>query len=161
MNNRVDRAFKLIQASPKVLYQAFLNAHDLIQWLPPEGMTGEVDYFDGQIGGEFKIILKYLDGDFEGKSGEQTDITKGTFVDLIPHSKITVEVIFESNRPEFQGTMTQEWNYEKRENGTMVSIKCSNVPEGISQEDHEAGLNSTLNHLDIFINQHIKHRRPD
>lgn len=35
--------------------------------------------------------------------------------------------------------------------GTKVTITCENVPEGIRQEDHDAGLQSTLKNLVIFV----------
>ncbi|MFD2830751.1 SRPBCC domain-containing protein [Corticicoccus populi] len=150
-NTRVDRAFKLIHAPEKDLYYALLKSSMLIQWLPPEGMTGEVNYFDPQTGGEFKITLKYDDEEIQGKTDDSHDVVKGKFVDMIPHKKIVMDVVFESDQPEYGGVMRQVWQYEKRSSGTMVSIECFNVPEGISQDDHETGLNASLNNLEQFI----------
>jgi len=36
---------------------------------------------------------------------------------------------------------------ESAQNGTLVTVRCENVPAGIRREDHQAGLSSTLNNL--------------
>ncbi len=43
--------------------------------------------------------------------------------------------------------MTMTWNLAAVPEGTKVAILCENVPEGIRQEDHDAGLRSTLENL--------------
>jgi hypothetical protein len=35
--------------------------------------------------------------------------------------------------------------------GTLVTIRCEDVPTGIAAEDHQAGLNSTLVNLAAFV----------
>jgi hypothetical protein len=35
--------------------------------------------------------------------------------------------------------------------GTEVTITCSNVPQGISAEDHAVGMASTLSNLAAFV----------
>ena len=52
--------------------------------------------------------------------------------------------------PKFAGEMIETWYLEEVEAGTKVTIICENVPEGILKEDHDAGLKSTLDNLDIY-----------
>jgi hypothetical protein len=47
--------------------------------------------------------------------------------------------------------MVMTWLLEPRDGGTMVTIIAENVPPGISKEDHDVGLNSTLANLDRFL----------
>ncbi|MDK1384072.1 SRPBCC domain-containing protein [Sinorhizobium sp. 8-89] len=57
---------------------------------------------------------------------------------------------FESNEPAFAGTMTITWTLSAVPDGTVVTVTCENVPEGILQQDHDAGLGSTLANLAAF-----------
>lgn len=43
------------------------------------------------------------------------------------------------------------WNLDEVPGGTKVTIVCKNVPVGIKQEDHEAGMSSTLANLAAFF----------
>ncbi len=57
---------------------------------------------------------------------------------------------FESDDPAFAGTMTIAWTLAPVPGGTSVRVVCENVPHGIAQEDHVAGLSSTLANLAAF-----------
>ena len=43
------------------------------------------------------------------------------------------------------------WRFQSVENGTLVTIRCEDVPMGIDPEHHQAGLISTLNNLAAFV----------
>lgn len=74
---RTDRATRVIHASPAALYDAFSDPKKLVQWLPPNGMSGEALTYDFRVDGEYRIALRYLDTDAtqRGKSSEHTDVT--------------------------------------------------------------------------------------
>jgi hypothetical protein len=59
-------------------------------------------------------------------------------------------VSFVSERSEFAGLMRMTWSFDPVEQGTEVTVRCEDVPEGIRAEDHEAGLASTLANLATF-----------
>ncbi|WP_252124620.1 SRPBCC domain-containing protein [Streptomyces sp. MBT84] len=59
--NRIDRASRLISASPAAVYDALLDRESLEVWLPPEGMRGHVERWDPRPGGGFRMVLTYLD----------------------------------------------------------------------------------------------------
>lgn len=103
---RIDSASRMIKASPQTIYWAFINPEALVSWLPPEGMSGQIDTFDAREGGTYRMVLAYNE--------------------------------------------TNHANLGKSSEGTEVTIVCEDVPEGIRQEDHEAGLNSTLENLAVF-----------
>jgi hypothetical protein len=46
--------------------------------------------------------------------------------------------------------MTMTWTLTALAEGTDVTIVCEDVPEGIRQEDHEEGLDDTLENLAVF-----------
>ncbi|OMF70530.1 SRPBCC family protein [Paenibacillus glucanolyticus] len=149
---RTDSASRLIKASPKAIYQAFTDPRAWVSWLPPEGMSGQIDSFDAREGGSYRMILNYIGSDHVnlGKSSEGTDIVQGTFLVLVPNKKIVQCFEFESDDPAYGGSMTMTWTLTALAEGTEVTIVCENVPEGIRQEDHEEGLNSSLHNLAVF-----------
>lgn len=148
---RIDSASRVILASPRTIYQSFLNPESLVLWLPPKGMTGQIDRFEPYKGGHYSMTLTYeLDDSSPGKSSENSDVTKGMFVDLVPDKKIVLSVKFDSDNPAFSSEMIQTWYLEEVSEGTKAIIICENVPEEVRKVDHDEGLNSTLENLATF-----------
>lgn len=150
-NKRIDTATRVIGASAQVIYQAMLNPEALVLWLPPEGMYGYIDTFDAREGGIYRMTLIYEgDEEIQGKTSENRDVTEGEFLELIPDKRIVKTVHFHSEDTQFSGEMIQKWLLESHPEGTKVTVICENVPEGIRKEDHDVGLQSTLENLATF-----------
>lgn len=149
---RTDSASKIIRASPRMIYKAFVEPENLVRWLPPKGMEGVIYEFDAREGGAYRMSLTYIGTDHTatGKTSEDSDVVQGRFLKLVPDEQIVQQVEFESEDPMFAGTMTMTWNLRAVPEGTEVTIICENVPEGIRQEDHDAGMNSSLENLAAF-----------
>jgi hypothetical protein len=47
--------------------------------------------------------------------------------------------------------MIMTWSFEAAGAGTRVTITAENVPPGISQADHDAGLRSSLENLARYL----------
>jgi hypothetical protein len=45
------------------------------------------------------------------------------------------------------------WVLEPARDGTLVTVRCDDVPSGIRAEDHQAGLTSTLDNLAAFVEE--------
>lgn len=151
-DKRVDSASKVIKASPRAIYQAYMDPEKLVAWLPPKGMKGRIDVFEPREGGAYRMTLVYeQEGYSAGKSSEDSDVAHGRFVKLIPDRRIVQEVEFDSADPAFAGTMTMTWELRKVAGGTEVEVRAEDVPEGISAEDHLAGIRSTLENLGAFV----------
>lgn len=121
------------------------------RWLPPEGTTGRMLEFDFRDGGSYRMRLSYDDpGRGQGKTSEDADEVAVRFVRLVRDRCIEQSVTFTSDDPAFAGEMRVTWSFEPVEQGTLVSVRCENVPEGIAAEDHEAGLRSSLRNLAAF-----------
>ncbi|WKA59318.1 SRPBCC domain-containing protein [Planococcus shenhongbingii] len=149
---RIDSASRVIKASPNAIYQAFMNPVSLRSWLPPKGMSAHMDVFEPHEGGTYRMTLTYeTDHPTPGKTSDNTDVTEGKFLELVPDTKIVCSGKFDSEDPAFSGEMSQTWYLEAVPAGTKVTIVCEHVPEGIRKEDHDTGLNSTLENLAEFI----------
>jgi uncharacterized protein YndB with AHSA1/START domain len=140
----------MIHAAPDALYRAFVDSDALIAWLPPEGMSGEMLAFDPRAGGGYRMRLTYRDGG-EGKSGADSDVVEGRFVELVPGVRIVQQAEFESDDPAFAGTMTIAWRFDPVDEGTRVTVTCTDVPTGIRRKDHLEGLRSSLANLAAFV----------
>ena len=148
---RIDQASRLIGAAPATIYRAFESAEALESWLPPKGMSGKVLAFDFREGGAYRMRLTY-EGTHEvpGKSAEHADDVEVRIVKLVSNERIEQAVVFDSPDPAFAGTMKMTWLFKAVPQGTEVTVRCENVPQGIRPEDHAKGLHSTLENLAAF-----------
>lgn len=151
--SRTDRASRLIKAPASRIYHAFIDPAALVQWLPPEGMTGEMLAFDARPGGGYRMALSHDDAEHEapGKTSEHADIVEVRFVALNPGRGIVQSAIFDAGDPAFAGTMRMTWSLEPAEGGTRVAISCEDVPQGIRKQDHLQGLKSSLANLAAYV----------
>jgi len=62
-------------------------------------------------------------------------------------------VDFVSDDPSFAGTMTMTWEVTPIDGGSRVDVTADNVPDGISEDDHAAGLTSFLANLADYLEQ--------
>ena len=90
-------------------------------------------------------------GQGSGKTTEDTDEVEVRFRRLVPDERIEESVTFESEEPAFAGEMRIVWSLEANSEGTLVTVRCEDVPAGIPEEDHEDGLSSTLENLAGFV----------
>ena len=62
-------------------------------------------------------------------------------------------VDFVSDDPAYAGAMIMTWEVTAADAGTRVNIVAEDVPDGISAEDHAAGLASSLTNLAAYLEQ--------
>ena len=145
---RTDTASRVIAAPLERVYAALVDPNALVEWLPPKGMTGRFERFDGRAGGGYRMVLTYADASSaRGKATADSDIVEARFVDVVPGVRVVQAVDFVSDDPGYAGTMTMTWAVAPVEAGTRVEIRADNVPDSISAEDHAAGLASSLANL--------------
>jgi uncharacterized protein YndB with AHSA1/START domain len=152
MTKRTDSASRLIQASAADIYAAFGDSKAMEQWLPPKNMTATMLHFDFREGGSYRMRLAYKDlENGKGKTSDNSDEVEVKFLKLVVGTRIEQAVTFESDDPMFSGVMRMIWKFEPSMDGTLVTVCAEDVPQGISPEDHEIGMNSTLDNLASFV----------
>lgn len=151
---RTDTASRVIAAPPERVYAALVDPEALMTWLPPDGMSGRFERFDARPGGSYRMVLTYTDASAApGKATADSDIVEARFVDIVPGALVVQAVDFVSDDPAYAGTMTMTWEVTAVHAGTRVDIRADDVPDGISVEDHAAGLASSLTNLAAHLEQ--------
>ena len=148
---RVDSASRLLAAPPDAIFRAFVEPDLLGAWLPPEGMAGRLERFDPVPGGGFRMVLRYEQSEGRGKFTEDSDVADTRIVALEPPNRVVWAVDFPSDDPAFAGTMTMAWSFAAGESGTLVTVRCTDVPSGIDPQDHAVGLSSSLAQLEQVV----------
>jgi uncharacterized protein YndB with AHSA1/START domain len=152
MSKRVDAASRYIPASPSAIYAAFAEPKAMEQWMAPKNMIATMLHFDFREGGCYRMRLTYRRAeDGRGKTSDHADEVEVRLIELIDARRIEQAVTFESDDAEFSGVMRMTWMLEPAEHGTLVTIRAEDVPRGIRREDHETGMNSTLDNLAAFL----------
>lgn len=145
---RTDSASRVIAAPPAQVYAALVDREALMAWLPPNGMTARFERFDPRPGGSYRLVLTYTDASgAPGKATSDSDVVEARYIDIVPDVRVVQAVDFVSDDPAFAGTMTMTWEVTAVDGGTRVDIIADDVPDGISAEDHAAGLTSSLTNL--------------
>jgi uncharacterized protein YndB with AHSA1/START domain len=149
---RTDTATLLIDVSPGEVYDALIDPDALVAWLPPGDMTGRLERFDARPGGSYRMVLTYPNAAAgRGKTTDDSDVVEVHFVDLVDGVRVVQEVDFISDDPAFNGTMRMTWDIGSVDGSSHVQITAENVPDGISEEDHLAGMSSTLAQLAGYL----------
>src|SRR5437764_10124971 len=148
---RTDTGSRVIAAPPERVYAALVDPDALKAWLPPDGMTGRFERFDARPGGSYRLVLTYADASSSpGKATPDSDVVDARFVDIVADVRVVQAVEFVSDDPSYAGTMTMAWEITAVDTGTRVEIRADNAPDGISAEDHAAGLASSLANLAAY-----------
>jgi uncharacterized protein YndB with AHSA1/START domain len=145
-NRHVGRLF--IAAPAERIFAALTTADDLVRWMPPAGARGRLLAFEPRPGGAFDFELTF--DDWQGKSTSNTDVLRGRFVTVEPN-RIAVATDFQSDDPQFAGTMKMSWLLHPTGQGTEVEVIAENVPSGIGRDQHEQGIASSLANLASFV----------
>jgi uncharacterized protein YndB with AHSA1/START domain len=149
---RTDRASRVIAAPAERVWAALVDPEALLAWLPPGGMMGRFEHYDARPGGSYRLVLTYTDAaGAPGKATADSDIVEARFVDIVPGERVVQAVDFVSDDPAYAGTMIMTWQVSAADGGTRVTIVAEDVPDGISAEDHAAGLASSLTQLAAYF----------
>ncbi|HET7523752.1 MAG TPA: SRPBCC domain-containing protein, partial [Acidimicrobiales bacterium] len=86
-----------------------------------------------------------------GKSTPDSDVVEARFVEIVPGRRVAYSVDFVSEDPAYAGTMTMAWDLVPVAGGTRVDITADAVPDGVSPDDHAAGMRSSLLNLAKYL----------
>ena len=147
-----DTSSLIIAPSPESVYAALVDRDALTAWLAPAGMSGRFERFDLRPGGSYRMVLSYDDPtSARGKATADSDIIEARVIVMVPGQWIVLAVDFVADDPGLASTRTMTWAMTAVEGGTRVEVTAEDVPDGVSAEDHAAGLNSSLANLAGYL----------
>ncbi|MBA4751889.1 MAG: SRPBCC domain-containing protein [Sphingopyxis sp.] len=142
------KASRIILATPRAIFRALLDPETVPAWRAQRGMIARVEHFNARPGGAYRLVLEYsLDNPGKGKSGSNTYIVDGKFVEILPDERIIEAVRFETEDSRFQGVVTVTTTLEPVKDGTKVSLRAQDVPFEINETDLREGMDATLKSL--------------
>lgn len=146
---RVDRAERTIPANAEVVFKALTDGDAVAAWLPPGNARGELHEFDPRPGQPFRMTLHFTAEDAsKGKTTQDSDTIEAEFTRVEQDRLVEFAVRFVSEDPAFDGIMLMTWTLQSQgPHITNVKIEASDVPAGISAEDHAKGLAQSLENL--------------
>ena len=116
------RLHRVLHAAPEKVYRAFLDPDAKAKWLPPNGFTGKVHEIDARVGGSYRMS-------FTNFTTGETHSFGGTYVELVPHSRIRYTDRFDD--PNLPGDMHVTITLEEVSCGTELHIVQEGLPDVI------------------------------
>lgn len=149
-SGRWTRTSQLISAPIERVFAAFLDPDTLLQWLPPNEMTGVFHEFEAREGGSYRMSLFYPQGDdlHLGKSAEHEDQVVVRFEVIEPFTRIVESVSFVTEDSGMQGEMMQTITLKTtEEGGTLVTLLFEHIPPALKAADNDLGAQVSLGQL--------------
>lgn len=87
----------------------------------------------------------------QAKSQANGNIIQGQFVEILPDTRIVEAVQFDTDDSSYNGVMTITTVLEPLKDGTKVTLIAEDVPPGIGEAEHRAGMDATLRNLANFV----------
>jgi len=129
------RLHRVLRATPKKIYRAFLDADALAKWLPPNGFTCKVHHLDAKVDGTYKMS-------FTNFTTGRSHSFGGTYLELKPDELIRYTDKFDD--PNLPGEMQTTITLGKISCGTEVSIVQEGIPAAIPTEACYLGWQESL-----------------
>jgi uncharacterized protein YndB with AHSA1/START domain len=119
------RFHRVLRATPKRVYRAFVDADAMVKWLPPNGFTGKVHHLDARVGGSYKMS-------FTNFTSGKSHSFGGKYLELIPGERLRYSDRFED--PNLPGEMITTVAIKPVSCGVDLNVVQEGVPEMIPAE---------------------------
>ena len=146
MSTNTIRLHRVIRATPKRVYRAFIDADAMVKWLPPNGFTGKVHHVDAKVGGTYKMsFTNFTSGHGHSFGGE--------YLELVPGERIVHTDKFDD--PNLPGVMKTTISLKKVFCGTELNVVQEGIPEAIPPEACYLGWQDSLSLLVKLVEAEI------
>jgi uncharacterized protein YndB with AHSA1/START domain len=136
-----------MRSTPERVYRAFLDAHALVKWLPPNGFTATVHAIDAKVGGAYRMsFTNFTTGGGHSFGGE--------YLELVPHERIRYTGRFDD--PNLPGVMQTTVTLRPVFCGTEVNIEQEGIPEVIPAQACYLGWQESLTLLTLLVEAEIR-----
>jgi len=141
------RLHRVMRSTPERIYRAFLDAHALVKWLPPNGFTATVHAIDAKVGGAYRMsFTNFTTGGGHAFGGE--------YLELVANERIRYTGRFDD--PNLPGVMQTTVALRPVFCGTEVDIVQEGIPEMIPAEACYLGWQESLTLLTLLVEAEIR-----
>lgn len=148
--SRTDTASVLVHAPRSDVFRALLDPDARSAWLQPPGAHATMERFDTTDGGGYRMVLRF-DEAGGGKSTDDTDVVEAEFAEIVTDRRVVERIEFASDDPRFAGTMTMTWALSGTEDRTIITVRATDVPDGIDAGEHSRALTASLEQLAAHV----------
>lgn len=138
------RLKRFIKASPEKIYRAFTDPDVYAAWLPPHGFVAKVDHMDARVGGSFRMTFFTATKSWSQSFG-------GSYLELVPYTRIVHTDRFETDDPSMQGEMRVTITLTARDGGTLVEVVQEGIPAGPSASGAPYGWSQSFEKLALLV----------
>lgn len=131
---------RVINAAPKLVFDAWLNPEMLTKFMiPGDSMIVPSAKTDPVEGGRFEIVMR---------NGDQDLPHTGTYTEISPHDKIA----FTWETPFSETSSDVSISFAANGNGTMIELSHTKFTTEESRDNHQAGWGKILDALENVLN---------
>ena len=140
------RLHRVVRASAKRVYRAFLEPGALERWLPPYGFLGKVHEIDAKVGGGYRMSFTNF-----GTGSSHSFTCK--FVELTPNERLRYTDRFDD--PNLPGEMSVTITLREVSCGTELNVVQEGIPDVIPTEMCYLGWQESLQQLAHLVEPEI------
>ncbi|MDF1855971.1 SRPBCC domain-containing protein [Pseudooceanicola sp.] len=144
---RSARIERLIEAPQADVFAAWADSDLLARWLPPVGLSLDIESFEFREGSTLALVFNYGQADPWAKTGVDHTSVRMRFAEISAPDRLRLEVTFLTDQPGFEVPMRSTWTYEPIGPHTRVVVETEDIPEGMAIEDHKSGVTALLANL--------------
>lgn len=146
MSSNTVRLHRVLAATPKKVYRAFLEPDAMARWLPPNGFTAKIEHMDARVGGSYRMS-------FTNFTTGTTTAFGGEYLELVPHERLRYTDKFDD--PSFSGEMQVTVTLEPVSVGTELIVVQEGLPDNIPPDACYLGWQESLLHLAKLVEPEI------
>lgn len=144
----VVQASRVILASPRTLFRAFIDAEAMVGWRAFGGVEIALRDFVPKPGGGYRMRLRYPAGDAAAPLQVQELI--GEFTELAAEERVIEAIRPVQPNGSTDNTITLTTQFEPDRDGTRVTVEARGVPAKIEAEKQAAFLDEGLRSLALL-----------
>ncbi|MES2245215.1 MAG: SRPBCC family protein [Pseudomonadota bacterium] len=147
MSTNTVKLHRVLRSTPERVYRAFLDAHAMVKWLPPNGFTGKVHQMDARVGGSWRMSF------FNFTTGSEITFG-GKYLELVPHERISyISAFDDKNLP---GEMKTTITLKAVSAGVEVQAVQEGIPAVVPLDQGYVGWQRSLVLLGQLVEAEIK-----
>lgn len=148
-DGEIVQASRVVLASPRTLFRAFLDAETMAGWRNFDGIDLAFSDFRAQVGGGYRVRLRPNRAKLGPGLPNKLDLAV-SFAELAGEERVVEVIRINSDVPNLSGTLTLTTTFEPDRDGTKVTLRAEGGPAFLRARNQDEILASTLRKLALL-----------